>query len=355
MMPISSLSVRLGDRDIGANAPVYVIAEMSANHCNDFSKAAQIITAAGAAGADAVKIQTYTADTLTIDAPGEQFKVRKGTLWEGRTLYDLYAEASTPWEWQPKIKAMVEDCGLQFFSTPFDPTAVDFLEALEVPAYKIASFEIVDLPLIAKAAATGKPLIISTGMASLAEIDEAVTTARCAGSGGVILLHCCSAYPAHPESMHLRTVAHLAQTFAAPTGLSDHTLGIAAPVAAVALGGCVIEKHLTLSRNESSPDAAFSLEPEEFSRMVQAVRFAQTALGGVHYGPSPQERASLAFRRSLFVVKDVRQGEIFTENNIRSIRPSGGLPPKFLGEILGRRASKDAAKGTPLSWDLIGG
>ena len=347
--------VRIGDREIGPGHPIYVIAEMSANHCNDFAKAERIIAAAKTAGADAVKIQTYTADTLTIDSSDDLFMVRKGTLWEGRTLYDLYAEASTPWEWQPQIKGMVESCGMQFFSTPFDGTAVDFLENLDVPAYKIASFEVIDLPLIAKAAATGKPLIISTGMASLAEIDEAVQTAQQAGSGGVILLKCCSAYPAAPGDMHLRTIPHLAQTFGVPTGLSDHTLGVAAPVAAAALGACVIEKHLTLSRNEPGPDTAFSLEPEEFARMVREVHFAYDALGEIHYGPSFQEQASLSFRRSLFVVRDVKAGEPLTSDNVRSIRPSGGLLPKFLGEVLGRRAIRDIAKGTPLAWNLLGG
>lgn len=348
-------SVTIAGREIGPGRPVYVIAEMSANHCNDFAKAERIIAAARDAGADAVKIQTYTADTLTIDAPGELFRVRKGTLWEGRTLYDLYAEASTPWDWQPRLQAMVEAAGMHFFSTPFDDTAVDFLEGLAVPAYKIASFEIVDLPLIAKAAATGKPLIISTGMAGLAEIDEAVTAARRAGAGGVILLQCSSAYPAPPQSLNLRTIPHLAQAFGAPAGLSDHTLGLAAPVAAAALGACVIEKHLTLSRSEPGPDAAFSLEPAEFAQMVREVRFAQAALGEVRYGPAPEEQASLAFRRSLFVVRDVAAGEVFTPENVRSIRPAGGLSPKYLGEVLGRRAVRGAARGAPLTWDLIGG
>jgi N-acetylneuraminate synthase len=326
---------------------------MSANHNQSFDVAVAIIRAAKEAGADAVKLQTYTPDTLTINCPNEHFRIGKGTIWEGKNLHQLYAKAFTPWEWQPRLKQIADDLGLDCFSTPFDATAVDFLEALNVPAHKIASFELVDLALIRRVARTGRPVIMSTGMATLAEIDEAVRAFRAAGGAQLALLKCNSAYPAPPEEMNLRTLPHLAAAFDVPVGLSDHTLGLAVPVAAVALGACILEKHFTLSRAEPGPDSAFSLEPAEFKAMVDAVRQTEKALGGVRYESSEKEQASRVFRRSLFVVQDIKAGETFTEQNVRSIRPGYGLPPRFLGEILGAVARRDIARGTPLSWDLL--
>ena len=270
-------SIKIGDRNVGHELAVYVVAELSANHNQEFNQAVQLIKAAKAAGADAVKLQTYTPDTITIDCDNEYFRIGKGTIWEGRTLYDLYTEAYTPWEWQPKLKEIANDLGMDLFSTPFDKTAVDFLEKMDVPAYKIASFELVDIPLIQYVAQTGKPIIQSTGMATLAEIDEAITAAREAGCKEIALLKCTSAYPAEPEEMNLRTIPHMAEAFCVPVGLSDHTLGIAAPVAAVALGACIAEKHFTLSRSIPGPDSAFSLEPHDFKAMVEAIRISEKA------------------------------------------------------------------------------
>lgn len=343
----------INGRLIGPGRPVYVIAELSANHGQNLELAVATLRAMKAAGADAVKIQTYTADTLTIACDNEYFRIGGGTLWDGRTLHDLYREAALPWEWTPKLQQVAAELGLDFFSTPFDATAVDFLETLDVPAHKVASFELVDLPLLRKIAATGKPVIASTGMASLAEIEEAVTTLRAAGTRQLALLKCTSAYPAPPEEMNLRTIADLSRRFDAPAGLSDHTLGIAAPVAAVALGACLIEKHFTLSRQQPGPDSAFSLEPDEFKAMVAAIRTAEKALGAVNYEISPNESKSRIFRRSLFVVEDMKAGEVFTERNIRSIRPGHGLHTRHLPEVLGKRAACDIARGTPLRWELV--
>ena len=345
----------LDKRPIGAEAPVYVIAELSANCNRGFDCAVQLLRAAKDAGADAVKLQTYTPETMTIDSPQEHFRVSGGTLWDGHTLYDLYREAHTPWSWQPRLKAMADELNIDFFSTAFDPTAVDFLEQMGVPAHKVASFEIVDLPLIEKMARTGKPLIISTGMASLAEIEAAVRTAHRAGASQIALLKCTSAYPAPPEEMNLQTIPHLAEAFGLPVGLSDHTLGTAVPVAAVALGACIVEKHFCLSRDEGGLDSAFSLEPDELRRLVEDLRTAQSARGTVHCRLGPTEKASRAFRRSLFVVADVAAGEIFSERNVRSIRPGHGLSPEYLPLVLGRCAAQDIARGTPLTWSLVGG
>lgn len=342
----------IGKREIGPGRPVYLVAEMSANHGQDLDQAVRIVRAAAAAGADAVKLQTYTPDTLTIDCDRDAFLIG-GTIWEGRTLYDLYAEAYTPWEWQPRLREVAAELGLDLFSTPFDSTAVDFLEEMGMPAYKVASFEIVDLPLIRRVAQTGKPLILSTGMASLAEIDEAVRTARAAGAAHIALLKCTSAYPARPEEVNLRTIPHLADAFGAVVGLSDHTLGIAVPVAAVALGACIVEKHLTMSRALKGPDSTFSLEPAEFRSMVDAIREAEKALGTVRYEATEKESASRTFRRSLFVVRSMRAGEPFTEENVRSIRPGMGLHTRYLPKVLGRRARCDIERGTPLAWDLV--
>jgi len=329
------------------------MAELSANHNQDFEKAVKIVYAAKEAGANAIKLQTYTPDTITLACDREEFRVSGGTLWDGRTLHDLYAEAHMPWEWQPKLKQLAEQLGMECFSTAFDPIAVDFLEKMNVPAHKVASFEIVDLPLIQKMARTGKPLIISTGMASEEEIAEALQCARQAGAKEIALLKCTSAYPAPAEEMNLRTIPEMARRFGVPVGLSDHTLGIVASVVAVALGACILEKHLTLSRSIPGPDSAFSLEPQEFKSMVEAVRTAEKALGGVHFGASDKERSSLAHRRSLFVVQDVRQGEEFTTDNVRSIRPGNGLHPRHLEEVLGKRAAKGIKRGTPLRWEFV--
>lgn len=340
-------------RQIGNGKPVYIVAELSANHNQDFERAVQIVHAAKEAGADAVKLQTYTPDTITISSDRECFRIGGGTLWDGRTLYELYGEAYTPWDWQPRLKQVANAIGLDLFSSPFDATAVDFLETMKVSAYKLASCELVDLPLIEKIARTGKPLIISTGMATVEEIEEAIATARRAGARQIALLKCTSAYPAPAEEMNLRTIPELARRFGVPVGLSDHTKGIAVPVAAVALGACVIEKHLTLSRSLGGPDAEFSLEPQEFREMVEAVRVAEKALGSVHFGSTPHEESSLRFRRSLFVVRDMKQGEMFSASNVRSIRPGQGLHTRYLAQVLGRRAAGPIERGTPLSWDLI--
>jgi pseudaminic acid synthase len=350
---MSSSHIEISGRRIGSGEPVYVIAELSANHGQNLEQAIEIIHAAHDAGADAVKLQTYTPATLTIDSPKEAFRVGKGTPWEGRTLHDLYQDAFMPWEWQPRLKEIAIDLGLHLFSSAFDFSSVEFLERMDVPAYKIASFELVDIPLIRRVATTHKPIIISTGMGTLSEVEEAVSAAVSAGASGVALLKCTSAYPARPEEMHLRTIPHLAASFGLPVGLSDHTLGIAVPIAAVALGACIIEKHLTLTRDTPGPDSAFSLEPQEFKSMVDAVRSAERALGGVQYGANEREAGSRAFRRSLFVTRDIRAGELLTAENVRSIRPGHGLPPKYYDEILGRRAARDVDRGTPLSWDLL--
>jgi pseudaminic acid synthase len=345
--------IEIGKRRVGPGNPTYCIAEVSANHSQDFAQAVRIIEAARQAGVDAIKLQTYTPDTMTIASDREEFLIGGGTLWDGRNLHDLYGEAHTPWEWQPRLKKVAEDLGMDLFSTAFDFTAVDFLEEMGVPAHKVASFELVDIPLIQRMARTGKPLIMSTGMASVEEIDEALRSARQAGAMQIALLKCTSAYPAPAEEMNLRTIPEMARHFGVPAGLSDHTMGIAAPVAAVALGACIIEKHLTLSRATPGPDSGFSLEPHEFKAMVEAVRTAEKALGEVHYGLSEKEEASRVFRRSLFVVQDVKRGEIFTPVNVRSIRPGHGLHTRHLDEVLGKRAVRDIERGTPLSWELV--
>lgn len=347
-MTVSEISI--DQRRIGPGQPTYIIAELSANHNHDFSQAVALVKAAAEAGADAVKLQTYTADTLTINCDSSHFQIGEGTLWAGRNLYNLYGEAYTPWDWQPKIKALCEELGMQCFSSPFDATAVDFLETMNVPAYKVASFEIVDTPLLKRIGATGKPVIVSTGMATLAEISDAVETLRRAGTREIALLKCVSAYPAPSDDMNLKTIPHLAEAFSVPAGLSDHTLGITVPVVSVSLGATIIEKHLTLSRDVPGPDSAFSLEPEEFRQMTEAVRIAEKALGDVHYGVSDSEQKSRAFRRSLFVVQDVRKGEPFSDENVRSIRPGYGMPPRHLPDIIGRIAKEDLPRGTPLNW-----
>ena len=345
--------MRIGSHEIGKGCPVYIVAELSANHNQQFEQAVRLVKAAKQAGADAIKLQTYTPDTITLRSDAEPFKIRGGTLWDGRTLYDLYAEAFTPWEWHKELQQEAMASGLDFFSSPFDPTAVDFLETLHVPAYKIASPELVDLPLIEKVARTGKSVIFSTGMASCQEIQEALTLARDAGAQQIALLKCTSAYPSPPGEMNLRMIPEMEQSFGVPIGLSDHTTGITVPVAAVALGACILEKHLTLSRTEKGPDSEFSLEPDEFKMMVDAVRTAESALGRAEFLVSEKEQATRAFRRSLFVVEDVKQGEVFTARNIRSIRPANGLHTRCLSDVIGKHCSRDVRRGTPLSWDLV--
>ncbi|GAB6037198.1 pseudaminic acid synthase [Fundidesulfovibrio butyratiphilus] len=344
----------IAGRPIGPGHPVYVVAEISANHRQDKERAAELIRVAKECGADAVKLQTYTPDTITLDCDTLPFRI-SGTLWDGRTLHELYGEAFTPWEWQPELKRLADDLAIPLFSTPFDETAVDFLETLDVPAYKVASFELVDIPLLRKIGNTGKPVIASTGMATLAEIDEAVRTLRGAGCPDLCLLRCVSAYPSPANEMHLRTIPHMAEAFGVVSGLSDHTLGIAVPVAATAVGARVIEKHFCLRRADGGPDAAFSLEPRELADMVRAVREAEEALGSVRYEPTDQEKQSRVFRRSLFVAKDIGAGEIFTPENVRSVRPAHGLHTRYYDDILGKRAARDIAMGTPLAWDMVEG
>lgn len=344
---------QIGERNIGAEYPTYIIAEMSGNHGHSFEQAVDILKAAKEAGADAIKLQTYTADTLTIDSDEPSFQI-KGGLWDGNNLYKLYEEAYTPWDWQPKLKAIADELKIDFFSTPFDDTAVDFLEDLDVKVHKVASFEMIDHELLKKVASTGKPIIMSTGMATLGEIEESVKTLRENGVNEIALLKCTSSYPAPPEEMNLKTIPHLAEAFDVVAGLSDHTLGISTPIAAVALGARIIEKHFTLSRDLPGPDTAFSLEPEEFKEMVDSIRNVEKALGNVSYGVNEKESKSRVFRRSLFIVEDVKEGEEFTYKNLRSIRPGNGLPPKHLKEILSRKANRDVKRGTPVSWDLVG-
>jgi pseudaminic acid synthase len=345
--------ITIAGRQIGLNSPVYVIAELSANHNQNFDQAVRIVHAAKECGADAVKLQTYTADTITLLSDKECFRIAGGTLWDGRTLHGLYQEAFTPWEWQPKLKQIADDLGMHLFSSAFDESAVDFLEQMNVPAHKVASFELVDIPLIQKMARTKKPLIMSTGMASEPEIAEAVEAARNAGASQIALLKCTSAYPASPDEANLRTIPELARRFECPVGLSDHTMGIAVPIVAVAVGACILEKHLCLRRADGGPDSAFSLDPEEFKAMVDAVRIAEKSLGSPQFAPSSREAKSLKFRRSLFIVEDVKKGDLFTPKNVRSIRPADGLHPRHLEEVLGQRAACDIERGTPLRWDLI--
>lgn len=326
----------------------YIIAEISANHNGSLETALEMVGMAKQVGADAVKIQTYTADTMTIDCDNEYFRIAGGTLWDGINLYKLYQQAFTPREWHAAIFAEAKRVGIDCFSTPFDETAVDFLEQFEPPCYKIASFELIDHPLLKKIAGTGRPIILSTGMATLQEIAEAVAIIKAAGCPDLSLLKCTSSYPAPAEEANLARIAHMAETFHCRAGLSDHTLGIAVPVAAVALGASIIEKHLCRSRSEPGPDSAFSLEPEEFKAMVDAVRIAEKAIGTVTYEPTEKEKAGMAFRRSLFVVQDIEPGQRITGENVRSIRPSHGLPPKWLEVVIGRVASKKLTAGTPL-------
>jgi pseudaminic acid synthase len=350
----SARSITIGGREVGPDAAPFIIAEMSGNHDGDLDKALAIVRAAAGAGAHAIKLQTYTADTITIDADGPQFRISSGhKLWADRRLYDLYQEAHTPWEWHAPIFDLAHELGMLAFSSPFDPTAVAFLEDLDVPCYKIASSEIVDLPLIRLAAGTGKPIIISTGMASVGEIDAAVQAVRSTGNDQIIVLRCTASYPADPADSNLRAIPVLADTFDTLVGLSDHTMGIGAAVAAIALGACAIEKHVTISRAGGGVDSAFSLEPHELAELVRETETARISLGQPRIGATASEREGLRLRRSLFVVQDVVAGDVVTEANVRSIRPAGGLAPDLFAVVRGRTFRTDAKRGTPLSWDIL--
>ena len=345
-------TIQIKDRIIGKGYPAYIIAEMSANHAGDLDLAKEIIREAKKSGADCVKLQTYTADTLTIDCDNSYFKIEDGT-WQGENLYQLYQKAYTPWEWQKELKEEADRIGIDIFSTPFDKSAVDFLEQIDMEFYKIASFEVVDIPLIRYIASKGKPIIMSTGMASLGEIEDAVREIRSQGNEQIALLKCSSAYPAITENMNLKTLVNMAETFQVPTGLSDHSMGSLGAVTAVTLGANIIEKHFCLSRKIDNPDSSFSMEPEEFKRMVEDIRMAEQAIGTVRYGVSEQEQENVKFRRSLFVVKDIKKGEKLTQENVRSIRPGYGMAPKHYDEVLGKCANRDIKRGTPLQYDLF--
>lgn len=347
--------INVAGRKIGPGHEPFIIAEMSGNHNQSLDRALEIVAAAARAGAHGLKIQTYTPDTMTIDLDEREFHISDPkSLWAGTSLYKLYGEAYTPWEWHKPIFERARELGMLPFSTPFDDTAVDFLESLEVPCYKIASFENTDLPLIRRVSATGKPLIISTGMASIAELDETVRAARQAGCQDLILLKCTSTYPATPENTNILTIQHMRTLFGCEVGLSDHTMGVGVSVASVALGATVIEKHFTLCRADGGVDSAFSMEPMEMAQLVEETRRAWQALGAVSYGPTEAEKKSLQYRRSLYVVCDLKAGDVLTRENLRCIRPGMGLPPRYYDVVLGRRVTRDVKKGTPISWSLLG-
>lgn len=346
--------IRIGQREIGAHQRPYLIAEMSGNHNQSLDRALAIVDAAAAAGADAIKLQTYTAETMTLDVRAKGFVIEdENSLWAGRQLFELYREAHTPWEWHAPIMARARSLGLHCFSTPFDDSAVDFLESLDVPAYKVASFENTDLPLIRRIARTGKPMIISTGMASAAEIDEAVRTAREAGNSQLVLLKCTSTYPATPENTNVRTMPNMREAFGCEVGLSDHTMGCGVAVAAVALGAVMVEKHFTLRRADGGVDSSFSLEPSEFRQLREETERAWHGLGRVVYGGTAAEAKSRAFRRTLYIARDIAAGEALSPDNLRIVRPGFGLPPKFYDIVLGKRVNQSLAAGTPLSWDHL--
>jgi len=345
---------KIGNREIGPGNPVFIIAEMSANHNQDFERAKEIIKSAAESGADAIKIQTYTPDTLTIDCKKESFIIKDANPdWDGKKLYELYKTAYMPWEWYSELRKTAEDCGIIIFSTAYDETSVDFLEKMDIPAYKIASFELNDINLLVKIAKTEKPIIISKGMATIEEIELALSTLRNNGAKDIALLHCVSSYPAKPEDMNLITISDLEEKFRTVPGLSDHSLGITMAIESVAFGACVVEKHFTLKRSDGGPDSSFSIEPEELKQLVKSVREAEKAIGKIQYGILESELANIAGRRSLFVVKDIKAGQEFTTENIRSIRPGYGLAPKFLPKILGKKAAKDIERGIPLNWGLV--
>lgn len=346
-------SIKIGNREISDDSSTFIIAEISANHGNDINIVKEMIKEAKSIGADAIKMQTYTPDTITIDCNNEYFQIDKGTLWDGRTLYDLYKEAYMPWEWHKELFDYAKELDIICFSTPFDFTAVDFLENLNVPVYKIASFEITDIPLIEYAASKGKPMIISTGIATIQEIQEAVEACRRVNNEEIVLLKCTSAYPAALEDMNLKTIANLADTFKVVSGLSDHSLGLVAPMGAVALGAKVIEKHFILDKSIGGPDATFSLDVKEFKEMVDGVRSIEKALGKIDYSLSDKTLKNREFSRSLFIVRDVKKGELLTSENVKSIRPANGLAPKYYNQVLGKKFNSDYSKGTPLDFGLI--
>lgn len=345
--------IYIGGRRIDENSPTFIIAEMSANHLMDFDRAKAIMRAAKDAGADAVKIQTYTPDTITLDCEDPCFQITQGMIWDGTTLHKLYETAYTPWEWHPELKKAAEEMGLLFFSSPFDLTSIDYLEKMDVPVYKVASFEINDIPFIRKIAQTGKPIIMSTGIAYLSDIELALKTCREAGNDQVILLKCTSAYPAPYEDINLRTIPSMREVFDCLVGLSDHTMGCAVAGAGVAMGAKVVEKHLTLSRKDGGADASFSMEPQEFKEMVDNIRLVEKALGRVTYELTDKQKASRDHARSLFVAKDMKAGEVFTPDNLRSVRPSCGLHTMYYEELLGKQIKRDAKLGTPMSWELV--
>ena len=352
---INSRFIDINGRRVGEGYPVYIIAEISANHNGSYEKAIQLIEHCSDAGVDAIKLQTYTPDTLTINVDTDMFMVKGENLWKNRSLYDLYSEAQTPWEWHSDLKRTANDLGLELFSSPFDPSAVDFLNELGVPAYKIASFEITDTNLIEYIASKRKPMLLSTGMATLAQIESAVKVAKSSADdeNSLLLFKCVSAYPAPPESMNLNSIPYISNVFDVPVGLSDHTLGNEIPIAAVALGAVAIEKHVTLSRKDDGPDSAFSTEPAEMKKLVQQIRNVEKGLGNVFFGPTKWEKENVQFQRSLFVTEDIKSGCKFTHDNVKSIRPGYGLPPSYLDEIIGMAASEDIKKGTPMSWKLL--
>ncbi len=345
--------IKIGNRDVGDGERTYIVAEMSANHLQDYGRAEAIIQAAADAGADAVKLQTYTPDTITFDCDNKYFQITQGTIWDGTSLHKLYETAYTPWEWQPKLKEFAQSLGMECFSSPFDATAVDFMEKMDMPAYKVASFEINDIPLIRKIARIGKPVIIATGVAYLEDIERALRVCKEEGNNQVILLKCTSTYPAPYEDMNIKVIPNMAEVFGCVTGLSDHSMGSAVAVASVALGAKMVEKHLTLARADGGPDAAFSMEPGEFKRMVDEIRIVEKAAGKVTYELTEKQKRSREDSRSLFVVKDVKEGELFTQENVRSIRPAFGMHPMYYEEVLGKKAKTDIEKGTPLDWKLI--
>ena len=346
-------NIKIDNHIIGEGQPVYTIAEMSANHLMDYERAKRIILEAKKAGADAIKLQTYRPDTITIDCRGEEFMATKGSPWEGMNLYDLYKTAYTPWEWHKGLFDYAKELGITCFSSPFDLTAVDFLEELGAPAYKIASFEINDIPLIRKVAKTGKPVIISTGIAEMADIELALQTCKENGNENVILLKCVSEYPTPYSELNLRTITNMRETFNCEVGLSDHSMGNAVDIAAVALGACVVEKHLTISREDGGPDGSFSMEPEEYKEMVDSIRNVEKALGQVRYELTDKQKNSRGRSRSLYVVKDMKKGELFSPENIKSIRPGFGLHTKYYDEILGKTATSDLKKGTAMQWKYV--
>lgn len=346
-------SFKIGNRMVGENAPTFIVAELSGNHNQDYNRALELVHAAKEAGADAIKLQTYTADTITIDCDDPIFQINEGTIWDGRTLYDLYQEAYTPWDWQPRIMEEANKLGMECFSSPFDFTSVDFLEEMNVPAYKIASYEINDIPLIRKVAKLHKPIIFATGIAYPEDIRLALDICKEEGNEDIFLLKCVSSYPTPYEEVHLNIIPTLAKTYGCLTGLSDHTMGTAVAVGSIALGAKMVEKHLTLRRSDGGPDSAFSMEPEEFAKMVQDIRIVEKALGSSEYMLTPTQELEHGGSRSLFVVKDIAAGEILTPDNIRSIRPGDGLHTKHYDEILGKQAAFDLKKGTPLKWELL--